>query len=61
MINLRNYKKELLTDLEVSVKDSVKIDKIKEGEKPSILSDTMFKTMFFRLNYLLSNYLDITY
>lgn len=67
ILNLRNYKKVNLFDLEVSVKDAVKIEKLKEGEKPSILSDSMFKAMFFNENRIkysvkfLSYYLDIGY
>ncbi len=67
MLNIKNDDYKLLYDLEVSLKDSVEITKIKEGEKPSIMSDTMFKTMFYndnRIKYgakFLSYYLDITY
>ena len=67
MLNIKNDNYKLLYDLEVSLKDSVEITKIKEGEKPSIMSDTMFKTMFYndnRIKYgakFLSYYLDITY
>lgn len=67
ILDLRNYKKQNLFDLEVSVKDSVKIEKLKEGEKPSLLSDSMFKAMFFNENRLkysvkfLSYYLDISF
>jgi len=57
----------LLTDLKASTIDSVDIKPLEKGEKPSILSDTMFKTMFFNENRLkysakfLSYYLDISY
>ena len=67
MLKVRNYKQDLLYDLKVSNVNSVEIKKLKKGEKPSIMSDTMFKTMFFhtnRLKYsakLLSYYLDISY
>ncbi|MBQ3306626.1 MAG: Rpn family recombination-promoting nuclease/putative transposase [Bacilli bacterium] len=51
----------------MNLKNRVEITKLKEGEKPSILSNTMFKTMFYhsdRIKYsakLLSYYLDISY
>ena len=67
ILKLRNYDKRNLFDFEVSVKDAVKIEKLKEGEKPSLLSDSMFKAMFFNENRIkystkfLSYYIDISY
>lgn len=67
ILSLKNYKKANLFDFEVSVKDAVKIEKLKVGEKPSLLSDSMFKAMFFNENRIkysvkfLSYYLDISY
>ncbi len=67
MLKLRNYKYNSLYDFKVTKKDAVEISKLKPGEKPSILSDTMFKTIFYndnRLKYsakFLSYYLDIEY
>ena len=52
---------------EVSYKDSIPLDSIKEGEKISILSDTMLKTMFQNENRIkysakfISYYLDIPF
>ena len=54
ILNLRNYDKRNLFDFEVSVKDAVKIEKLKIGEKPSLLSDSMFKAMFFNENRIKS-------
>ncbi len=54
MLKLRNYKYNSLYDFKVTKKDAVEISKLKPGEKPSILSDTMFKTMCYndsRLKY----------
>lgn len=67
MLEVRNYKKEKLHDMKVSKENSVEIKKLKEGEKASILSDTMFKAMFYntkRIKYsakFLSYYLNISY
>lgn len=67
MLNVRGDKYKLLYDLEVSKVDAVKISKLEEGEKPSIMSDTMFHTMFYNENRLkysvkfISYYLDISY
>ena len=67
MLEVRNDKYKLLYDLEVSKKDRVEICELKEGEKPSIMSDTMFKAMLYnesRLKYsvkLISYYLDVEY
>ena len=47
MLKFRNYHEVLLYDMTVSKENRVEITELKEGEKPSILSDTMFKTMFF--------------
>ena len=67
MLEVRNYKKKKLYDLTVSKENSVEIKELKEGEKASILSDTMFKAMFYhtkRIKYsakFISYYLDISY
>ncbi len=67
MLKLRDYNYKSLYDNIVSYKDSVKIEKLKEGQKPSIMSDSMFKTMFYNENRIkysakfLSYYLDIEY
>ena len=68
MINVRGDNKyKLLYEYKTSKKNAVKIEELKEGEKPSLISDTMFHTMFFnekRLKYsakLISYYLDVSY
>lgn len=67
MLNLKNDNYELLYNKKVNKEYSVKIGKLVKGKKPSILSDTMFKTMFQNSNRLkysckfLSYYLDISY
>lgn len=67
MLKIKNYKNVGLEDYEVSLKDAVKIGKLKEGEKASIMSDVMFRTMFqneSRIKYsakLLSYILDMSY
>ena len=56
-----------LHDLGVSYKNSIELEELKEGEKISIMSDSMFKTMFQndnRIKYsakLISYYIDISY
>lgn len=67
MINLKNYFIDLLYSREINREYAIKLETLKEGEKISIISDTMFKTMFQnenRLKYsckLLSYYLDLSY
>ena len=70
MLKIRNYNKTNLYDLERSKEFVLKLKKLEdmgENEKPSILSNTMFKTMFYnskRLKYsvkFISYYLDISY
>ena len=67
MVNIRNYNPASVYDYPVSKKNVVEITKLKEGEKASIVSNTMFKTMFQnknRIKYsakLLSYILDISY
>ena len=70
MLNIRNYHKTNLYDMAVSDEYVVKLKKLneyKENEKPSIVSNTMFKTMFYNTNRLkysakfISYYLDISY
>ena len=70
MLKIRNYNKTNLYDLERSKDFVLKLKKLEdmgENEKPSILSNTMFKTMFYnskRLKYsvkFISYYLDISY
>lgn len=67
MLNLKNDKYELLYDKKVSKRYAVKTGKLEKGEKASILSDAMLKTMFQNENRLkysckfLSCYLDISY
>ena len=67
MLNIRNYNNKCLYDYEVSHENIIEIKKLKEGEKASIVSDTMFRTMFQnenRIKYsvkLLSYILDISY
>ena len=54
MVNLRKIEIKKLYDLPVSKVDAVEIKKLEKGEKISILSDSMMKTMFQnenRLNY----------
>ena len=67
MLQIKDYKMIKLYDRKESHKDSIPLDTLKEGEKISILSDSMMKTMFQneeRIKYsvkLLSYYLDISY
>ena len=67
MVNLRKIEIKKLYDLPVSKVDAVEIKKLEKGEKISILSDSMMKTMFQnenRLKYsakLLSYYLDVSF
>ena len=67
MLQIKDYKMIKLYDKKESHKDSIPLDSLKEGEKISILSDSMMKTMFQneeRIKYsvkLLSYYLDISY
>ena len=67
IIKLRGDEYKSLHELPVSYKDRVKLDPIVEGEKISILSDSMLKTMFQNENrikysaWLLAYYLDIPY
>lgn len=67
MIYLREDKPNLLYQQRLDTTYVLKMQKLKPGEKISILSDTMFKTMFLndkRLKYsckFLSYYLDISY
>jgi len=67
IINLKNDKYDNLFEHEVSYKDSIPLDRLKEGEKISILSDTMLKTMFQNENRIkysakfISYYLDVSY
>ena len=49
-------------DNKITKKYAVKLDKLKEGEKLSIVSDTMFKTMFQNENrYHIQLYLHLTF
>ena len=67
MLQIKDYEIHKLYDEGVSYKDCIVLDSLKEGEKISILSDSMMKTMFQntnRLKYsikLLSYFLDIPY
>lgn len=67
MIQIKEKDLKHLHDLELSYNDKIKLEELKEGEKISILSDSMMKTMFQnenRLKYsskLLSYFLDISY
>ena len=67
IIELKDNKSELLYDKEISKKYKVNLRKIGENEKISIVSDTMFRTMFNnekRIKYsakLISYFLDIEY
>ena len=67
MVNIRNYNPNGLYNYPVSKKNVIEITKLKEGEKASIVSNTMFKTMFQnkdRIKYsakLLSYIIDISY
>ena len=70
MLQIRNYQKKSLYEMSRG-KDFVykmkRLEDLGENEKPSILSNTMFKTMFYhtkRLKYsvkFISYYLDISY
>lgn len=62
MLEVQKYKKRKLYDMNVSKENSVEIKELKKGEKASILSDTIFKAMFYhtkRISILLSLYLII--
>ena len=67
MLQIKDYKMIKLYDKKESHKDSIPLDSLKEGEKISILSDSMMKTMFQnegRIKYsvkLLSYFLDVSY
>ena len=71
MLNLRNYHVKNLYDLQKKKEFVLEISKLEDikssGGKPSILSNTMFKTMFYnsnRLKYsakLISDYIEISY
>ena len=71
MVGIKDdYYKTLYNDFKVSTKNKVKLikrEELKEGEKLSIVSNTMFKAMFFnekRLKYsakLFSYLLDVDY
>ena len=67
MVHIREKDLKHLHDLEVSYKDGIELKRKEEGEKLSILSDSMMKTMFQnenRLKYsakLLSYFLDVSY
>jgi predicted transposase/invertase (TIGR01784 family) len=67
MLKLRNYDIESLYQKPISREYTVSLKPIEEGEKATILSDTMLKTMFQnenRLKYsckLLSYFLDMSY
>ena len=71
MVGIKDdYSKTLYNDFKVSTKNKVKLikrEELKEGEKLSIVSNTMFKAMFFnekRLKYsakLFSYLLDVDY
>ena len=67
MLQVKEKDLKHLHDLELSFKDSISLGEKKEGEKLSILSDSMMKAMFQnenRLKYsakLLSYFLDVSY
>ena len=52
MLNIRDDKTISLHDLKLSYKDKVELKDIKKGDKISILSDSMMKTMFQNENRL---------
>ena len=67
MLNIKSEDLKHLHDLDLSYQDKIDLKEKEEGEKISILSDSMMKTMFQnenRLKYsakLLSYYLDISF
>ena len=67
MLNIKNYPIQLLYEQKVNTEYKVEIHSLKEGEKPSIMSDTMFKTMFFNQNRIkysckfFSYFLEVSY
>ena len=67
MLKVKDYPIHTLYEQKVSTEYKVEITSLKEGEKPSIMSDTMFKTMFFnqnRIKYsckLFSYFLEVSY
>ena len=67
ILSLKNDHSKSLYDYDVNKTYAVKLERIKKGEKISILSDTMLKAMFQNHNRLkysakfLSYYLDISY
>ena len=67
MLNIKKYPIYPLYEQKVSTEYKVEIQSLKEGEKPSIMSDTMFKTMFFNQNRIkysckfFSYFLEVSY
>ncbi len=67
MLNIRNHKIKLITELKENREHSIKTVPLKPGLKPSIVSDDMFKTMFqneTRIKYgakLISYFVDYEY
>lgn len=67
MLNLKEYPIKRLYDYRVSKKYAVELGPLQEGEKISLMSDSMFKTMFFNENRMkysckfLSYFLDVSY
>ena len=67
IIGIRNYPLKMLKEQKLSTENNIKLNKLEEGKKISIFSDSMFKTMLQnenRLKYsakLLSYYLEIEY
>ena len=67
MIKIKNYNSKELYQEQVTKKYAVSLEPLKQGEKISLLSDTMLKTMFQnenRLKYsckLISYFIDVNY
>ncbi len=67
MFLLRNYNKSELYDYDIVKENKIELNKRKEGEKLSIVSDSMFKAIFQNSNRIeysvkfLSYFLDISY
>ena len=67
MLNLREYPMRRLYDDKISKSYAIELGPLQEGEKISLMSDSMFKTMFFNQNRIkysckfLSYFLDVSY
>lgn len=67
LFDIKGLNKNYIYSLKISKEKAVEIKELKSGEKPSIVSNTMFKTMFYntqRIKYsakLISYFVDVSY